>query len=202
MIRNCIFFLTALALVLLGATGCGDFQAFDWTPLDRLPQFAPAASKLEIVELQPGAPDDKYAPLPGRGQQYRWTTEGMVREGIRLVVYESPQRGWQVRDGFWSMRTVRVLLGAPESRLTHIAVAGSYTLFMTNLGQLMAFDHRSEHFCRRAVLTGRNPRWVLQRAASAGNAESLKLIVGNEAETGLQYQLDLRWLCEQAAPAT
>lgn len=201
MIRNYIFRLTALALVVLGATGCAEFQAFDWTPLDRLPQFPPTASKLEVVELQPAAPDDTYAPIPRRGQQYRWTKEGTVREGIRLVVYESPQRGWQVRDGFWSMRTLKVLLGAPESQLTHIAVVGSYTLFMTNLGQLMAFDHRSEYFCRRAISTGSNPRLIFRRAASTESLESTMLIVGNDASS-LQYQLDLRWLCGQAAPET
>jgi hypothetical protein len=125
-----------------------------------------------------------------------------LNEGIRLVVYESAGRGWQVRDGFWDWRTVEVALGAPKSRVTHIAEVGAHTIFVTNLGQLMAFDHRAEHFCRRAISAGKNVTLVFERVAPLGDSPQTDLIVGAEAAVGRRYRLDLGWLCEHAAPST
>jgi hypothetical protein len=133
---------------------------------------------------------------------YRWTTEGSLNEGIRLVVYESPQRGWQARDGFWDWRTLQVALGAPKPQVTHIADVGAYTLFLTNLGQLIAFDHQSEHFCRRAISAGKNVKLVFERIAPLGDSPQTDIVVGTEAAAGRRFRLDLAWLCEQAAPST
>jgi hypothetical protein len=193
----CVLLLSVIGLAL---AGCGDFEAFDWTRLSHLPVSSPPQSTTEVEQVR-AAPDDQYAPIPGREQQYRWTTEGPVQEGIRLVVYESAQRGWQVRDGFWSLRTVKVLLGSPKTQLTSIAVVDAYTLFMTNHGQLMAFDHRAEHFCRRAILADLKVRLLFPTAATRTSAESTTLIVGDN-DAGPRHELDLRWLCEQAAAAT
>lgn len=191
--------MTAGALLLGAASGCGDFRAFDWTPLDRLPRFAPTASKLEAVELKPAAPDDKYVPLPGRGRQYRWTTEGPVREGLRLVVYESPQRGWQVRDGFWDRRTLSVFLGAPTMKVRQIAEIESYTLFLTNLGQLIAFDHESTHFCRRAISSARDAALSLYRESLSRDSRQAQLIVQRQMRADQYYKVDMGWLCERGA---
>lgn len=180
---------------------CGEFRAFEWTPLARLPEHS-GASDTEEITLQPAAVDDTYAPIPGQRRRYRWTTEGPLNEGIRLVVYESVQRGWQARDGFWNWRTLQVALGAPKSQVRHIADVAAYTLFLTNLGQLIAFDHRSEHFCRRAISAGTNVTFVLERVVSSGHSPHTDLIIGTEVAAGRRYRLDLAWLCEYAAPTT
>jgi len=197
------FFLRLIAtgIPALLLIACGEFRAFDWTPLARLPEHSVAGDTEEII-LQPADVDDTYAPIPGRQRRYRWTTEGPLNEGIRLVVYESAQRGWQARDGFWDWRTLQVALGAPKPQVTHIADVGAYTLFLTNLGQLIAFDHRSEHFCRRAISAGTHVTFVLQRVVSSEHSPQTDLIVGTEAAAGRRYRLDLGWLCEYAAPTT
>ncbi len=200
--RNQFFLrLIATSIPALLLIACGEFRAFEWTPLARLPDHS-GASDTEEIALQPADVDDTYAPIPGRQRRYRWTTEGPLNEGIRLVVYESAQRGWQARDGFWDWRTLQVALGAPKPQVTHIADVGAYTLFLTSLGQLIAFDHRSEHFCRRAISAGTKVTFVLERVVSSEHSPHTNLIIGTEAAAGRRYRLDLGWLCEHAAPTT
>jgi hypothetical protein len=71
-----------------------------------------------------------------------------------------------------------------------IAEIESSTLFLTNLGQLIAFDPEAAHFCRRAISLAKDTAFVLHRASPSGDSRRAQLIVERKAR-GQYYKLDM-----------